>query len=975
MTAGEFISFGPYCLIPAERTLLRSGEAVDIGSRGLDVLIALVESAGEVVGQRELMARAWPNVVVCVGSLRVTIAGLRKALGDGQDGRRYIANVTGRGYCFVGHVDRSKAQPLASTPPSPPISEPHPVLKHKLPARPARMVGRDGAVDTLSMLLASRRFVSVVGPGGMGKTTVAISIAHALLDEFGGAVYFVDLGAVTDATLVPRAVAAVLGVFGQAQDPLPGLLAFLAGRRLLLVLDSCEHVIEAAASLTERLHREVPQVHILTTSRESLRVEGEHIHLLVPLEYPKARDDLTAAEALGTPAVQLFMERAFASGYTLDLTDADAPTVAAICGRLDGIALAIELAGSRVGTYGLQGTADLLSNRFKLLWQGRRSAPPRHQTLAAMLDWSFNLLSARDRRVLGRLSIFVGLFTLEAALVVAVDDQIDATEVADAITSLIDKSLIWVVLINGATHHRLLDPTLAYAAEKLAQTAEANTVAKQHALYYTQSLSSDAGKGGAISREDVAAARLYMGNIRAALQWSFSAAGEVAIGVRLAAASAPLFFELSLLLECVRWCEHGLAALPESDKGSATHLALQAYLAASAMFTRGNSDEVRKAIEDGLTLADALGDQQYLMQLQAGLGIFLSRIGDFRGTLAAAQRGVTITQAIGSPDVIVAQESMLGVAYHLVGDQVGARRHCELALAKTDAANAAQVTLFGYDQKIRALIALARCYWLIGFPDRAAKTARSVIDLAAKRDHPINLCMTLIYTATVFLWRGDLDEAEQLIRRLTAHAMRHSLGPYNTVGLALTGQLSVARGDPAEGVAHLRRALRVLRAEKHHTLTPAFHVALAEGLIKAREIDEAARVIDAGLVLSAAFGETLNVPELLRVRGEICLHATTADPMAAERAFQLSLQQAREQSALSLELRSAIRLSRLWSSQGKSLEAADLLETSYRRFGEGYQTTDLILSRQLLAELGRCAASVRRRADGPDSAITAFSTE
>lgn len=962
MTAGEFISFGPYCLIPAERILLRGGEAVDIGSRALDVLIALVESAGEVVGQRELMVRAWPNVVVGDGSLRVTIAGLRKALGDGQDGMRYIANVTGRGYCFVAHVDRSKAQPLASSRPPPLISEPHPVLKHKLPARPARMVGRDDAVDTLSMLLASRRFVSVVGPGGMGKTTVAISIAHALLDEFGGAVYFVDLGVVTDATLVPSAVAAVLGVFGQAQDPLPGLLAFLAGRRLLLVLDNCEHVIDAAASLTERLHREVPQVHILTTSRESLRVEGEHIHLLMPLDYPTAREDLTAAEALATPAVQLFMERAFASGYTLDLTDADAPTVAAICSRLDGIALAIELAGSRVGSYGLQGTADLLSNRFKLLWQGRRSAPPRHQTLAAMLDWSFNLLSARDRRVLGRLSIFVGLFTLEAALVVAADDQTDAMEVADAITSLIDKSLIWVVLINGAAHHRLLDPTLAYAAEKLAQTAEANTVAKQHALYYTQSLSSGAGKE-AISREDLAAARLYTSNIRAALEWSFSGASQAAIGVRLAAAAAPLFFELSLLVECVRWCEQGLAALPDSDEGSVTHLALKAYLAASAMFTRGNSDEVRRAIEDALSLADALGDQQYLMHLHVGLGIFLTRIGDFGGALAVAKRGITFTPAIGSPGAIATGESVLGVACHLVGDQISTRRHCELALTKAEAAGAAQLAFFGYDHEVRALIALARCYWLIGFPDRAAKTARSVIDLAAKRDHPVNLCMTLIYTATVFLWRGDLDEAEQLIRRLIAHAARHSLGPYHTVGLALTGELSVARGNPAEGVTHLRRALGVLQAEKHHALTPALHVALAEGLVKAGKIDEAAAVIDAGLALSQAFGETLNVPELLRVRGEICLQATPADPVAAERAFQLSLQQSRKQSALSLELRSAMRLSRLWSSQGKSSEAADLLETSYRRFGEGYQTTDLILSRQLLAELGRRAAPLDKASE------------
>jgi predicted ATPase/DNA-binding winged helix-turn-helix (wHTH) protein len=972
MTTGEFISFGPYCLIPAERVLLRDQEAVDVGSRALDILIALVESAGEVVGKRELMARAWPNVVVGDGSLRVTIAGLRKALGDGQDGMRYIANVTGRGYCFVAHVDRSKAQPFASTPPPALISKHCPALKHKLPARLARMVGRDGAIEMLSMLIASRRFVSVVGPGGMGKTTVAISIAHALLNEFGGAVYFVDLGAVIDAALVPGAVAAVLGVFGQTSDPLPGLLAFLAERRLLLVLDNCEHVIEAAASLTERLHREVPQVHILTTSRESLRVEGEHVHLLVPLDYPAASEGLTAAEALATPAVQLFMERAFASGYTLDLTDADAPTVAAICGRLDGIALAIELAGSRVGAYGLQGTADLLSNRFKLFWQGRRSAPPRHQTLAAMLDWSFNLLSARDRRVLERLSIFVGLFTRAAALAVAADDQTDATQVADAITSLIDKSLIWVVAINGATHHRLLDPTMAYAAEKLAQTGEANAVAKQHALYYTQALSSSAGNEGGISSQDAAAARLYMGNIRAALEWSFSGVGEAAIGLHLAAAAAPFFFELSLLVECVRWCEQGLAALPKGNERSLYHLKLQAFLASSAMFTRGNSDEVRRTIEDALSLAETLGDQRHLMHLHAGLSIFLSRIGDFRGTLAVAQRGITITQAIGSRGKIAAQQSMLGVACHLIGDQMGARRHCELALAKTDAA---QVTFFGYDQDTRTLIALARCYWLIGLPDRAALTAHRVIDLAAKRDHPVNLCMTLIYTATVFLWRGDLDEAEQLIRRLIAHAARHSLGPYHTVGFALMGQLSVARGDPAEGVAHLRRALGELQAEKHHTLTPAFHVALAEGLIKAGEIDEAATVVNAGLVLSETFGETLNVPELLRVRGEICLQAEPADPTAAERAFQLSLQQAREQSALSLELRSTIRLSQLWSSQGKSSEAADLLENSYRRFEEGYQTTDLILSRQLLTELGRYAApldTANGRVCPP--AITAFNT-
>jgi predicted ATPase/DNA-binding winged helix-turn-helix (wHTH) protein len=956
MAAGDVISFGPYRLIPAERLLLRGGETVDVGSRALDVLIALAEVAGEIVGQRELMARAWPNVVVGDGSLRVTIADLRKLLGDGQDGVRYIANVTGRGYCFVAPVDRSAAQSLASRSPLP-SPEPPPVPKHKLPARLARMIGRDGAVEALSALLASRRFVSVVGPGGLGKTTVAVSVAHALLDDFGEAVYFVDLGAVSDPPLVPSAVAAVLGVFVQAQDPLPSLMAFLAGRRILLVLDNCEHVIDAAASLTERLYNDAPEVHILTTSREALRAEGEHVHLLTPLDYPVVRDDLTAAEALTSPAVQLFMERAFASGYPPSLTDVDAPAVAAICSRLDGIALAIELAASRVRSYGLQGTADLLNNRFKLLWQGRRSALPRHQTLHAMLDWSFNLLSDRDRRVLSRLSIFHGVFMLEAAQAVAADDQVDAMEVAEAIASLIDKSLIWVAPIDGTAHHRLLDSTLAFAAEKLAQSADANAVARRHALYYAQWCSNDPRKGIAASGEDAAAVGPHMGNIRAALEWSFSGAGEALIGVRLAAASVPLFFELSLLVECVRWCEQGLTALPESDQGSATRLALQANLAASAMFTRGNSDDVRRAIEDALSLADALGDQQHQLHLLAGLHIFLTRIGDFRGATQVAQRSITIAQEIGSPAAIATGEWMLGVAYHLIGDQASAQRHCERGLAEAATSDAAQVEFFGYDHRIRGLVALARAQWLGGFPDRAAKTARRAIDEAVKRDHPVNLCIAMIYPTTVFLWRGDLDEAEQLIRRLVAHAARHALGPYHAVGLALTGELAIARGDPAAGVPILRRALGVLQSEQHHILTPAFHRALAEGLTQSGEIDKAAAVLDAALARSEARTEPSSVPELLRVRGELWRQTTPAALAAAERAFQLSLQQAKAQSALSLELRSAMGLARLWSDQGKSADAADLLETVYRRFVEGFQTTDLKLAGQLLTELGRRVTS------------------
>ena len=223
------------------------------------------------------------------------------------------------------------------------------------------------------------------------------------------------------------------------------------------------------------------------------------------------------------------------------------------------------------------------------------------------------------------------------------------------------------------------------------------------------------------------------------------------------------------------------------------------------------------------------------------------------------------------------------------------------------------------------MVALARALWLSGFPDRAAKIGRQAMDEAVKHDHPVNLCIAMIYTSTLLLWRGELEEAERRIRRLVAHAGRHSLGPYHAVGLALTGELAIARGDPTEGVPLLRRALAVLQAEQHHVLTTAFHRALAEGLIQCGEIDEAAAVIDAALARSEALDEPFGVPELLRVRGEIWLRAGPADPGAAERAFQRSRREAETQSALSLELRTSMALAQLWLSQGKSTEAADVL--------------------------------------------------
>jgi predicted ATPase/DNA-binding winged helix-turn-helix (wHTH) protein len=587
---GDVLSFGPFSLFVARRLLKRADEPIPLGGRALDVLIALTERAGEVLSFQELISIAWSNVMVDETNLRVQIAALRKALGEGVDGARYISNVAGRGYCFVAPVTRSTGPSIAAT--RIVDGEPH----RTLPARLAQIVGRVEAIRAVSQQLMRVRFVSIVGPGGIGKTTVAVSVAHELLTGFEGAVFFVDLSVLTNPKLVAAAVAATLGFMVQAHDPLGSLLAFLSEKKLLLILDNCEHVIDTAAGLAERVVSEAPQAHVLATSREALRVRGEHVHLLDSLEGPPDDGGLTATEALAYPAAELFMERAIASGYTSDLPDLDARTVARICRKLDGIALAIELVASHVGSLGICGTAELLDSRFGLLWQGRRTALPRHETLNAMLDWSYSLLSEHEKLVLSRLSVFVGDFLLPAACSVASEEGHEAN-VAGAIVSLVEKSLISTNEIGESTYYRLLDITRAYAKIKLTQRDEVDSIARRHAIFYSRFLQGEKIIQSRFGEYDLSAFSPHIGNVRAALEWALSDRGDVTIGIALAASAAPLFIGLSLLEECRRWCEEALAALDDTGRNTRPEMVLQEALALSSMYTTDHNEQIRAALE------------------------------------------------------------------------------------------------------------------------------------------------------------------------------------------------------------------------------------------------------------------------------------------------------------------------------------------------------------------------------------------
>jgi predicted ATPase/DNA-binding winged helix-turn-helix (wHTH) protein len=795
------LQFGPFVLTPTKRLLEQDGIAMSLGGRALDILIVLTERAGEIVGKRDLVERVWPDVTVDEGSLRFHVAALRKALGDREAGTRYVTTVPGRGYCFVAPVSKSlESGPHAGAEPQ--------LNRARLPAPLARMVGRDDTVRNISARLVSDRFVNVVGPGGIGKTTVALSVANGLMAEFEGEVRFIDLGTLSDPHLVSSSLATALDLPVISESAVRTIVSYLRDKRMLLIFDSCEHVIEGAAELSETIFSEAPHVHILATSREPLRVEGEHVHRLFPLDYPPDDAGLTAPEALDFPAVQLFMERVAASTQGLTLSDGDARAVAAICRKLDGMALAIELAAGRVAAYGIQGTAALLDDQFALLWHGRRTAAPRHQTLSAMLDWSYNLLPDIERVVLRRFAIFVGSFSLRAAQAIAAEDELQTADVVEAVANLVEKSLVSAVPDSSQTRYRLLDTTCAYAKRKLFEAGEANMIARRHAAYAQASLEADSdGWSELIRPEQVALYADQVGNIRSALEWCFSAEGDAALGTALAAAATSVLLSMSLWQECQRWTERAIAALDDASLGTRRELALQTALGKSFLARHDVSDAPRIALTRALAIAEHLNDAAQQLRLLFELRAIALLSGDARGALQLALRSKAVADLTDDPMKTALTEAELGMSYFIVGDQANAQRHCETALAQSKALSTRRSGHFESDILIQCRSALASTLWLRGFPDRSAALANQIIyDLDDTEDFLLfSNCVQWIIP--IFLWRGDWSIAEELIDRFIENAQKHGLSMVEVIGSARRGELLISRGDLRAGIPLLQRCL------------------------------------------------------------------------------------------------------------------------------------------------------------------------
>lgn len=946
-SADDEISFGQFRFFPARQLLMEAEKPVRLGSRALDILGVLVRLRGELISTRDLIAKIWPDTFVEEGNLRVHIAALRRALGDGRAGNRYVVNVPGRGYRFLAPVSISRTSGAGL--PQDTAAEP----AHNLPSPLQRMVGRAETVSAVLAHFARYRLVTIVGAGGIGKTTVALAAANELIASFKDRVRFIDLAPLTDRSAITSALASLCDVTVRSEDAFPALIAHLKDKEVLLVLDGCEHVVEAAAALAEAIVTGAPRVRILATSREPLRSQGEAVMRLPPLGLPPPSAGLTAAEALTFPAIQLFVECAAASLDGFELSEADASIACDICRKLDGIALAIELAASRVDALGVRGVADHLDDRFRLLTSGRRTALPRHQTLGATLDWSYELLPSHLRVILRRVGIFAGWFSSEAASAVARDEILTASEVITAVADLVAKSLVAADVSGATAFYRLLDTTRAYAFQKLTQAGEVQRVSRAHAGYYCALFERAEAEWETRPTADwLADYGRKLDNLRVALDWAFSPSGDLAVGVPLTVAAVPLWFQLSLINECRQRVERALAAVdPETGRDEHREMKLRAALGWSLMYTTGPERPTSSAWQTAFELAEKVDDVDY--QLRALWGLWASRInnGEFGQALAFAER-FSACASHGSPERHIA-DRLIGTALHFLGDQPGARLHLERMLSRyVPPDHRSHIVRFQFDQRVSARMTLARVLWLQGFADQALREASSNIDEALAVDHTLSLCNALGNSACpVALFAGDLGAAERYTGMLSGLTERHGFDAWRAYADVFRGELLARRGELDSGLALLHTAVGKLRDAKFVQYQTAFLLMLAQSLARAGRLEEGRAALDEALQQCERTDERWCMSELLRVRGEIALLEPTPDRAAAERDFEAALVLARRQQALSWELRSAISLARLRRKEGRIAEARSLLAPVSGRFTEGFGTADLHAANGLLTEL------------------------
>jgi predicted ATPase/DNA-binding winged helix-turn-helix (wHTH) protein len=763
--------FGRFVVQPRERRLLADGQPVTAGPRAFDVLLALIERAGELVTKDELLEGVWPKLIVEENNLQVQVSALRKILG--QDA---IATIPGRGYRFTLEIARANES-----------SSPLVPQRHNLPPQLTSFIGHEEDLDEYAALLNQTRLFTLTGIGGSGKSRLAIKLAERVLPFFLDGVWYVDLAPLLDAERVPLTVATALGVREESDRPIVDMLCgHPAHQRALLVLDNCEHLAAACAALARQVINVAPHVHVLATSREGLGVPGERAVTVRSLSFPPpgSKHDLRTLEAC--EAVQLFVERAQLSVPKFSLADDIAGAVAEICRRLDGIPLAIELAAARVKMLSVEEIRARLDDRFRLLTGSSRTAVARQQTLLATIQWSYDHLAPDQQQLLRGISVFVGGWTLEGAARVAVRLP-DEYAVLDLLTRLVDQSLVTTDRVEGGTtRYSMLETVRQYAHDKLIEAGEGEATRNRHLEFYL-----------ALAEE----------------------AEPELVGPEQGAWLARLDPELENFLVAHVCCDH---AKDGAQMGLRLVFSLKMYLRQRGLTALG----YRITVE---ALARSGAEERNLVRCRAlwAAGEHSYFTGRYREASEYVETSLAIAKETADEGMLAEALRLLGYLALALGNRATAREHFLVALAKSrQLGNKLQLS--------SALNGLAELYRVEGELEKAEPLYEEALSLSGERGDRGGMAVHLANLAWTSISLGREDQARGMVREGLAIVDEIGSRRLGVAYLDCLTGLAAAVGD-WERAARLHGTAEALREQMGYHREPTDEASLSQIVRSARE--------------------------------------------------------------------------------------------------------------------------------------------
>lgn len=926
----EGTDFGRYRIFPRLRILTRNGNRIEIGPRAIDILWLLVKANGELVTKDYLLETVWSGVVVEENNLQAQMSAIRRALGSDRD---MIRTEFGLGYRLVRkETSQSASEPVPDKP-----------AARALPMPLTALLGRDTELLELGALFDRFRLMTIVGSGGVGKTRTALEFAQRLADLHGHDVRLAEMAKISDPERVEPSLANALLIPSLGTHHIRQAFGGSRSGQTTLIVDNCEHLSDAIAEAMEALLTNAPQIKILATSQEPLEISGEQVYRLGPLAVPPK--DVTDLEtALKFPAFELLVERASANAQTFEI---DVALASAICHRLDGLPLALELAAARIAMLGLNGVLEALNDRFNLLTAGRKTALAKHRTLRATVDWSYHLLDAEEQLMLRRLSVFSSPFDVDAVRAVATPETSNPWHAVDILGRLVSKSLLLLDLSQTSPRYRFLESIRFYGLEKLADDADMKRIMERYAAFILtaarhanedwKTLSTDEWRSTHASLID---------DIRGALDWSFSVNGDMQVGTSILAHATPYWVQLSLHDECRNRISDALERFADA-LAPLEEMALQAALGTALSWAVGPVPEADDAWQRALRLAQAHGAFEIELQARYGLWLVSLRSGRFRSSLEHAREMLRCAQDAADPEAAAVAERIAGVSQHFSGNHDLACALLERSLRWFEVNQPPQTFRFGLDQSVAGKSFLARTLWVLGRVDDAKElSARAVTDAIAL-DHANTLCCALAEgESTVHGLEGDVEAVRRAVAALRHAARQHGLGFWDTYAAVFDIWATMESGQPAPPPELASLVEAVVKTGFH----PKYSNLFGDILLAAQSNEWDATPL---LQISVALAEKTDTEpcwadvEFRRV----AFHLADA-PWAKQVDLWNELEKARKQNALSWALKIAIDLASRAPPDGPIHKAhqalAELIEEFPDHSGGRYVDIARALSNSLL---------------------------